>query len=191
MPGLRPSSRTGGSARLVRQGHQRHHDGDEDPLQGPQQHHARQSGQGPDELRSSDVKNVAKVRRFDQPDRVDDDHRRKGSLRHQPDEGSEEEHRQQRRRCRDELRQLRARACKTVDRGLRGPAARWHRAQERAARIRKAGRRQLLVRPEMRLLARREGAPRSNRLGETHQRDAQGPGPELRDECEVREGQGR
>ena len=41
--------------RLVRQGHQRHHDGDEDPLQGPQQHDAGESGQGPDELRSSDL----------------------------------------------------------------------------------------------------------------------------------------
>ena len=50
---------------------------------------------------------------------------------------------------------------------------------------------QLLVRPGLRLLARREGAPGGDRLGEAHQRDAQGAGPELRDEREVREGEGR
>ena len=41
--------------RLVRKGHQRSHDGNEDPLQGPQQHHAGKGGQGPEELRSPDL----------------------------------------------------------------------------------------------------------------------------------------
>ena len=82
--------------RLVSDGHQRHHDGNEDPLQGSQHHHPGKSGEGPDELHSPDLQDGAKLRRFDQPDGVDDDHRRQGGFRHQPDERGEQEHRHQR-----------------------------------------------------------------------------------------------
>ena len=61
---------------------------------------------------------MAKVQRLDQPDRVNDNDRRKSGLRHQGDNRGEEEHCEQRNRRRDERRQLqlRARTGETVDR---------------------------------------------------------------------------
>jgi len=165
--------------RLVRQRDQRNYDSDEDSLKGSQQDHASESGQGPDKLCLSDFENETKVRRLDQSDRVNNDDGGKSRLRHQSDEGSEEEHRQQRERRRDELRKLRPRTGKTVDRGLCGTAAGRYRAQERASHIRQSGRRQLLIWPKMRLVARREDAPGRDRFGETHQRNAERSGPEL------------
>src|SRR5512139_1071682 len=71
------------------------------------------------------------------------------------------------------------RAPEAVDRGLAGSAAAGHGPQQRAARIRESRRQQLLVRSDRRLLARREPAPDGDRLGEAHQRNTQGAGPEL------------
>ena len=52
VPGLRPEHVDRRIGRLVGEGDERDDDGDENSLQGPEQHHAGQSGQGPTELRS-------------------------------------------------------------------------------------------------------------------------------------------
>jgi hypothetical protein len=107
-----------------------------------------------------------------------------------PMRGGEKKHGHQRgSRC-DNLRQLGARTRQAVDRGLAGSAAAGHGPQHRAARIREPRRQQFLVRPDRRLPARREPTPDGDRLGEAHQRNAQGARPELFGKGEVRPGKG-
>ena len=128
LPGFRPNIWTGRIVGLLCKSDERHDDGNEDPLEGPQQDDASEGGHGPNEFRSSNFKNATKVLGLDQPDGVDDDHRRQGGLRHLPNDRSEQKHHHQGgRRC-DQLRHLGSRTRKTVHRGLTGAAARWHRS---------------------------------------------------------------
>ena len=149
------------------------------PCRVPSSHHAGQRGQGPHELRPPHLEDRAELRRLDQADRIHDDHGRERGFRHQPDEGSQQQHRHQRGA---RPRQAPPAACARPPAG--SPRSAWcHRrpAWRRETRRPHSQHRSPAARgsPAARLAALGERAPGRNRFGEAHQRDAQGGRPEL------------
>ena len=178
---------------LVGEGDQRHDDRDEDALQGAEQHDARQRDQRPDELRAPHDEDRAELRRLDQAERVDDDDGAERRMRHERRwSGASNSIVSSVAAAVTSAASWRARAREAIHRGLRRPAAGRHRAQQ--------ARRPTFARPvasSSRFACSRgspvsrERAPRRDRLGEAHQRDAQRRRPQLRDQREVRQRQRR
>ena len=134
---------------------------------------------------------VAELRRLDQPDRIDDDHRRQRRFRHQLDERREKEHRAERGQRGDHAGELRPGTRQPVHGGLRRASAAGHRAEQRAAEVCQPRRQQLAVRLRRRLAALAERAARRDGFGEAHQRDAERGRQECRQHGGVRPCQGR
>ena len=170
---------------LAGQGGQGHDDGHENPLQGAEQDDPGHGGQCPEKLHPADGEDGAELRRLNQVDGIDDDHRGQRGLGHLADEGRKHEQGQQGGQGGDGPGHARAGPGPTVDRGLRGAAAGGHGAEERAAGVGQPGGQQFPVRSHRRLAARREGPAGGDRLGEAHQGDPQGAGPQVLDQGEV------
>ena len=145
----------------------------------PEQHDAGECGDRPEELGAPDGQDRPELRQLNQPDGVNDHDRRQRRLRHPADQGRKEQEGQERRATRDETRQLAAGSGQAVHGSLGRAAARRHAAEDGPDGRGNARSQQFLVGAHRGFPALREGSPRGHGLGETHQRNAHGAGPEL------------
>jgi hypothetical protein len=139
-PALAAEHVDGRVGHLLRESDDRHDNRHQNALERAEQDHAEERGQRPQEFRATDAQDADKVAGLDQADRVDDHRARQHRVRHQADEGRQQEHRQQGHRRRYQRGNVRLRTGHAIDRGLRHPAARRHRAGERSGKVAHTGR---------------------------------------------------
>jgi hypothetical protein len=174
-----------GVVRLVCQRKQRHDDRHDDALQRPEEHDAEERHDGPAELRGAYAADFLEFVRLDQFERVDDHHGRQHGLRHPGNVGCEQQHRRERTCCHHDARHFRTRPGESIDGRLRGAAARGHRPEKAADRVCRPNREQLAVRLRMRLFGFGECTSGRDRLGEAHERNAEGRRPQLLDDRQI------
>ena len=113
------------------------------------------------------------LRRLDQSDRVNDNHRCERGVGQQSQQRREQQHDCRRSARRHQRGLLRAGAGSTHDRRLCGAASRRHRAEQRPPQIGHPCSNQFTVSIDWRLCTESKGARHSNRLGEAHQRNSE------------------
>ena len=176
---------------LAGQADHRHDDRHHDALEGAQQQDADAGDQGPAEFHRAHAADGTELRRLDQPDRVDDDHRGQRRIGHQAKDRRQEQHGGERGARGHQRGQLRLPAGGAHDRRLRSSAAGRHDAEQGAAKVRRAGGEQFPVRVDRRIVGAREGAPGRDRLGEAHQGDSERTRQQPFDQRRIRQGQRR
>ena len=172
---------------LAGESDQRDDDGDEDSFQGAKHEHSEKGGRGPAKFHRADRADRAEFSRLDQPHRIDDDHGGQHGMRQVLHDGRQEKHGGDRDARGDQRRFLRPSTRSPDHARLRSPATRGHGAKEGAAQIARAGGDQFAIGVEHGFAGARKGAPNRDRLGKTHQRNADCPWQQLLHQGQVRQ----